>query len=432
MQACLALIQRLAAPPRYNLPFMQEIHTHRLPNGLTLVAEPMASVRSLAMTLMTPAGVARQPESQQGVAPLLTEHIGRGAGGKSSREFNEALDTLGVHRSASAGNRHLRISATLVGDNLDAALPLLLDQALSPNLDDKELEPSRDLCLQEIAALEDDPQQRAMIKLREQHFPAPLGRPSDGVAEHLKVMTLDDVRNFWQTGVVPGGSILSFAGQIDWPKLRDSVEALTADWTGSADDVQPTGVPGRGYTHLDAETEQVHIGLAYDAPADPDENSMLQRAAVSVLSGGMSSRLFTEVREKRGLCYSVYASYAGMRDRGAVLGYAGTTTPRAQETLDVFVAELHRLAKGVEADELQRALVGMKARLIMQGESSGARAGAIAADLCVHGRPRTLKELADRVDAVTLDDVNRFVAEHPVKDLTAVTIGPEALDIGIG
>ncbi|MGB0768256.1 MAG: M16 family metallopeptidase [Phycisphaeraceae bacterium] len=407
---------------------MQAIHTHRYDHGLTLVAEPMPGVRSLAMSLLTPAGVARQPVEQQGVAPLLAELLGRGAGGKSSRDFNEALDTLGVHRSISAGGRHLRLSATMVGDNLDAALPLLFDQALAPNFDDNELEPSRDLCLQEIAALDDDPQRRAMIKLRSQHFPEPFGRPSDGLAEHLRAMTLDEVRAFWRSGFVPGGSILAFAGQVDWPKLRDAVGALTRDWSGEADEVVAIEPGGRGYTHLDAETEQVHLGLAYDAPADPDEQSMLQRAAVSVLSGGMSSRLFTEVREKRGLCYSVYASYAGMRDRGAVLGYAGTTTPRAQETLDVFVGELRRLAEGVDASELQRALVGMKARLVMQGESSGARAGAIAADLYVHGRPRTLDELADRVDAVTLDDVNRFVAERRVAEITAVTIGPERLN----
>lgn len=407
---------------------MPEIYTHTFENGLKLVAEPMVGVRSLAMSLLTPAGVARQPEAQQGVAPLLAELLGRGANGQSSRDFNEALDTLGVHRSMSAGNRHLRLSATLVGENLHAALPLLLSQALAPNLDENELEPSRDLCLQEIAALEDDPQRRAMIALRQHHFPEPLGRPSDGIAEHIQSLKLEDVKQYWHSGVVPGGSILSFAGQFDWDMLRDTVGELTHDWSGSAEDVEPTADGKRGYTHIDAQTEQVHIGLAYDAPPDTDEQSMLQRAAVSVLSGGMSSRLFTEVREKRGLCYSVYASYAGMRDRGAVLGYAGTTTPRAQETLDVFVGELRRIAEGVEADELQRSLVGMKAKLVMQGESSGARAGAIAADLYVHGRPRTLAELADRVDSVTLEDVNRFVAENLVKDITAVTIGPERLN----
>ncbi|MEM6506452.1 MAG: pitrilysin family protein [Planctomycetota bacterium] len=408
---------------------MPEIHTHTFENGLALVAEPMAGVRSLAMTLLTPAGIAGQPKRQQGVAPLLAELLGRGAQGQGSRAFNEALDTLGVHRSCSAGNRHLRLSATLVGENLDAALPLLLSQALSPNLDEQELEPSRDLCLQEIAALEDDPQRRAMIALRHKHFPEPLGRPSDGIAEHLKGLTLDDARAYWQLGVVPKGSILAFAGQFDWNQLRDRVGELAADWSGQADVIKPTEEASRGYTHLEVPTEQVHIGLAYDAPPDTDEQSMLQRAAVSVLSGGMSSRLFSEVREKRGLCYSVYASYAGMRDLGAVLGYAGTTPPRAQETLDVFVAELRRLSQGVEGSELQRAMVGMKARLVMQGESSGARAGAIAADLYVHGRPRSLDELADRVDSVTLEEVNRFVAERTVDPLTIVTIGPEPLQI---
>lgn len=408
---------------------MQEILSHRLPNGLVVLAEPMSGVRSLAMTLLTPAGVARQPDKQQGVANMLAELVGRGAGGLASRPFNEALDTLGVHRSASAGGRHLRLSATLVGDNLEKALPLLLSQALSPNFDPAELEPSRDLCLQEVAALEDDPQRRAMLKLREQHFPPPFGRASEGRAEDLQALSLEDVKSFWQAGVVPDGSILAFAGQLDWPRLLEHVAALTADWSGGIGEIETLGTAARGQTHLEADTEQVHIGLAYEAPAETDDNAMNQRALVSVLSGGMSSRLFTEVREKRGLCYSVYASYAGTRDRGAVLGYAGTTTARAQETLDVFVGELHRATHGVEASELQRALVGMKARLIMQGESTGARAGAIAADQYIFGRPRTLSELADRVDAVTLEGVNRFAAEQALNELTVVTIGPTALSM---
>lgn len=408
---------------------MQEIYSHTLPNGLTLVAEPMPSVRSLAVSLLTPAGVARQPEDQQGVAPLLAEMLGRGAGGRSSRDFNDALDALGVHRSISAGNRHLRIGATMVGERLNEALPLLVDQALSPNLDEAELEPSRDLCLQEIAALEDDPQRRAMIKLRGQHFPSPLGRPSDGIAEHIQSLTLDQVRQFRKDSLVAGGSILSVAGCFDWPALKDKLAELTAQWSGKAEQITADGQGPRGYTHLDAQTEQVHIGLAYDAPAQTHDDAILQRAAVSVLSGGMSSRLFTEVREKRGLCYSVYASYAGMRDRGAVLGYAGTTTPRAQETLDVFIGELKRIAKGVEPGELQRAIVGMKANLVMQGESTGARASAIAGDQYVFGRPRTLQERVAQIDSVTDQAVNRFVADNPVDELTIVTIGPEKLKL---
>ena len=121
----------------------------------------------------------------------------------------------------------------------------------------------------------------------------------------------------------------------------------------------------------------------------------------------MSGRLFTEVREKRGLCYSVFASYAGHKTYGAVLGYAGTTVPRAQETLDVLVAELKRLSQGVEPDEYERAVVGMKSRLVMQGESTSARARAIAGDQYVYGQPRTLDEWAAKVDAITLGPLKR-------------------------
>ena len=141
----------------------------------------------------------------------------------------------------------------------------------------------------------------------------------------------------------------------------------------------------------------------------------------------MAGRLFAEVREKRGLCYSVYATYAAGRERGAVFGYAGTTPPRAQQTLDVMVGELRRLSDGVDESEFQRAIVGMKSRLVMQGESTGARAGSLATDQYVLGRPRGLDELATRVDGVTHEALNAFLREHPPGEMTVTTIGPDPL-----
>ncbi|MEM9414786.1 MAG: pitrilysin family protein [Planctomycetota bacterium] len=408
---------------------MPDILQHTFPSGLQLLAEPMPGVQSAALTFLTPAGNARQPADQLGVAPLLAELMGRGANGLASRQHSDALDDLGVHRSISNGNRHLRIGAVLVGDQLDDALPLLLGQALAPNLDAGELEPARDLCLQEIDALEDEPQSKVMIDLRGRHFPEPLGRPSVGRREHLQQLSLEQVHAFWQDTVKPGGSILAVAGSVEWDALVAQVGELTADWAGSCEEVQPTTQPSRGTHHQQDDTEQVHIALAYDALPDPDERSILQRMGNAVLSAGTASRLFSEVREKRGLCYSVYASYAGMKDRGAILGYAGTTTPRAQETLDVMLAEIHKLTEGITAQELERARVGMKSRLVMQGESTSARASAIAADLYVRGKARTLGELADQVDAVTLDAVNAFLRDNPPGPMTLATIGAQALAV---
>ncbi len=408
----------------------EPIHSATLPNGLTLLAEPVAGAKSLAMTLLLPAGTAQEPEDRQGVAQVTAEMVLRGAGGLSAREHTDALERLGVSRDTSVQTRHTRLSATMIGDKLDEAVPLLLDIAIRPNLDATSLEPSRDLALQELDGLADEPQQRVMIELRRRLYPDPLGRATQGQRPALEALTLDEVQRFHRETFTPAGSILGFAGAFNWEALRGRVETLTRDWGGSRCDASVWGDAPRGYEHLDADTQQVHIAMGYPSVPETDPDAMVQRAAVAVLSGGMSGRLFTEVREKRGLCYSVYASYSGGRSLGSVVAYAGTTTPRAQETLDVLAGELKRLAEGVEAAEFGRAKVGMKSRLVMQGESTPSRAAAIAGDHYLFGRGRTLAQLEAEVEAVTLDRVNRFVADHPPKSMTLVTVGPSSLESG--
>ncbi len=407
---------------------MRSIHTHTFPNGLTLLAEPMPGAESLAMSFLTPAGIAAEPPDRLGLSAMLAEIICRGAGGRSAREHSDALDTLGVDRSTANDMNHLRLSATMIGTKLPDALPLLADMIRAPAFDPAHLPPTRDLATQAIDALADEPQQRAFLELRQRQYPAPFGRSPLGDRDHLQQVTLDDLQAFARARFVPQGVILAFAGRFDWDALRGQVERLLGDWAGQAPDAVEAAAAPRGYSHLHADSAQVHIGVAYDAVKETDAQAVLQRAAAAVLSGGMSGRLFTEVREKRGLCYAVYAMYAGQRDRGAMLAYAGTSTPRAQDTLDVLTQELERLSNGVEPDEFERAIVGMKSRLVMQGESTAARAAAIAADQYTHGRPRTLDERAAEVDAVTLDDLNAFLAEHLPEDMTIVTIGPEPLN----
>lgn len=411
-------------------PTMGAINYEQLPSGLWLLAEPIASSQSLSMSLLAPGGVAAEPEGQQGVATMLAEMVCRGAGSLGARPHSDAMDRLGVQRGTDVEIHHLCLSATMVGDKIAHALPLLLDMIRRPLLAEDALEPSRDLSLQALEALEDEPQQRVMLELRQRHFPQPFERSPLGRREHLEAMSLVNVHRFHQTACVPDGSILAFAGKLDWPRLRDQVLACLDDWSGRLDGAGQTGEPPRGYQHLEADTAQAHLAVAYDTVAEPCEQSILQRAAAAVLSGGMSSRLFTEVREKRGLCYAVHSIYVGQRERGAMFSYAGTTVPRAQETLDVMTSELTRLAEGVGPDEFERAKVGMKSRLVMQGESTAARAAAIAADQYTRGRPRTLSEMADRVEAITLPKLNAFLRDHPPGEMSVVTIGPSPLKMG--
>ncbi len=408
---------------------MSQIYQYQLSNGLWLVAEPIAGAQSLAMSCLIPAGVAYEPADQQGVAGLAAEMVCRGAGGLDAKAHSDALDQLGVQRGTSVSTFHLNLSATMIGSKLSEALPRLLDMIRKPALAESALNPSRDLAIQALDALEDEPQQKVFYELRSLHHPPPFGRSSLGLRAHLESLEVDQVRQFFRSFSVPGGAIVGFAGRFDWLQLKDQVQRLLGDWQGKIPEPQHQGTPSRGYKHVNASSTQVHIGLAYDAVPEPDPNSILQRVATAVLSGGMSGRLFTEVREKRGLCYSVFASYGGHKRYGVMLSYAGTTAPRAQETLDVLVGQLRGLSEGITSDEYERAVVGMKSRLVMQGESTSARAHAIAGDQYIYGRPRTLDEWAAQVDAVTVQRVNTFIKEHVPGHMTVVTIGPEELNL---
>ena len=198
--------------------------------------------------------------------------------------------------------------------------------------------------------------------------------------------------------------------------------------------VQTCALPISGGTgpkrdHIDHESSQTHIALAYDGVSFVDPEYYEAWAAVSILSGGMSARLFTEVREKRGLCYSVYASLAAMKHEGRVICYAGTSNERAQETLDVTIQELMKLGDGIREDELQRCKARAKSSLIMQQESASSRSGSLARDWYLLGRITTLQEVRDRVEALTIPKILDYVHRKPAGDFTVLTIGPKALEV---
>jgi len=406
---------------------MDRIESITLDCGATLLVEENPAMRSVGLSWLLPMGSAYDPADRVGTAAVLSDWMWRGAGDLNTKDLSDAFDRLGVQRDSSVETHHLRLGAVMIGDQLAEALPLLVSMVRRPRLGDETFEPVRDLCQQSIAGLLDEPQSRSMLLLKEKHFPAPFNRSTLGSEEGIAALSPDEARAHWRAHAVPRGSIIGISGNVRAEAVARQLNDLFADWTGAIDEPSTSDEPQGRYTHESDESAQCHIGIAFHAPPEPDERSMLQRVATAVLSGGMSGRLFTEVREKRSLCYSVYASYAAGRDRGAVMGYSGTTPDRAQETLDVMTGEFKRLREGIDASEFQRAAVGMKSRLVMQGESTSARASSIARDQYLVGRPRTLRELAERVDAVGMDDVNDYLAQRAIDAFTIVTLGPAPL-----
>lgn len=403
------------------------LSTSTLECGATLVTERVPGVASVALNWLLPLGSATDPANGDGLAPMLSELIFRGAGSLNSREHSDALDRLGVQRHSDVATHHLHLRMTLLGSHLPKAIPLATDMIRRPALPDSALEPVRSLSLQSLGSLDDDPQHMVMLRLREQHQPPPFNRHGYGDQRVLESATIEQLRDAWVKRCVPNGAIFAFAGDVDHDAVASQLNELLTKWSGNHVEPQPLAAATRGKLHLPQDTAQVHIALAYDAPSEPDESSMLERLATRVLSGSTSGRLFTEVRQKRSLCYSVGATYRAGRDMGHVSLYAGTTPERAQETLDVCRAEIGRLREGARPDEFHRAVTGLKSQMVMSGESTAARAGALGYDQFRLGRPRSLQEVADAIDSITLEQLNAYLAQRDFGDFTIVSIGPAEL-----
>ncbi len=406
----------------------QAIHIHTFANGLTLLVERMEHVRSAAVNFLVPAGCAYDPPDRLGTASVLAELLTRGAGKRDSRELSLAMDNIGLDRSESVGQLHLRLWGATLARNIPAALELYADVLRRPVLPEEELEPVQSLLLQDLQALEDEPKGKVMVELRRRHWPEPLGRDRRGTPEGLEQITARTVRGHFQSRFGPRDTIVSIAGNVEWEPLLDQVGRLFGDWQGGGHlPLEPGRAPG-GCAHLDKDTTQTQIALAYPSVPFGHPDYYAAQGAVQVLSGGMGARLFTEVREKRGLCYAVYASYQTFKDRACVLCYAGTTNERAQETLDVTLAELRRLEQGVTQEEVERVQAGLKASVIMQEESTSARAGALASEWYYLGRVRPLEEIQAAINGLTPESIVGHVRSYPARDCTAVTLGPSPLN----
>jgi len=410
----------------------QPILTHTFPNGLVLIAEPMQSLESAAFTFLVPCGCAYDPDDRLGLSSFTCEMALRGAGPRDSRKFVEDLDNLGLERGESVSSSHTSFSGATLSKNLLPALRIFSDLLRRPRLPVDQIEPARLVVMQELRAIEDEPPQKVMQILRRHQYPEPWGRSSQGDESGLQQIQIDDIRRQFENGYRPNGTILGVAGRIDWEALKQTVGELFTDWKPR--DVSEPGEVKRldGRHYEPHESNQTQIAIGYDSVPYRHPDYFTAWGAVGVLSGGMSARLFTEVREKRGLCYSVYATYHTLRDRGAVLCYAGTSSERAQETLDVTLGELRRLAEGIETSELNRLKARIKSSLIMQQESSSSRSASIARDWYHLGRVRTLDELGQLVDGLSCDAINAYLQQNPPRDFRIVTLGPKPLEVPIG
>lgn len=403
------------------------ISFHTLPNGLRVVHEAMPWLSSLSFTFLLPIGAVSDPKGFEGSATVLNDWLYRGAGKLDSRALSETLDGLGVRRGGGAGKEYSTFSSSLLADSFTQTLQLYKSILLDPHFDALELENAKTLAQQELASLADSPTQQLFETLSTRFFKSSHGNSAYGTTEGLANLTIDSVKDDYAGRIGPKGAIISVAGGISWAEVLGQVESLFADWQGNTVQQPEVVLAESKQEHLFEQSAQTQIGLAYESLAPGQAGWYEHALASNVLSGGMGARLFTEVREKRGLVYSVAAMNRSLKDYGYTLAYAGTTPERADETLSVLVNELNRLSEGVSADELERSRTGLLSSLVMQGESSGARASALARDTFLLNEPREMQSIKDALLNVSLDQLNNFLADRPKPNFSILSLGPNEL-----
>jgi len=402
---------------------------HILANGMVVLGDRMESVESAAFDFMLPCGAAMLPKGCCGAGTVIGDWIFRGAGDKTSKELQGTLDGLGLHRAISVGSSHIAIGAALEASNLSAALDLYGDIILRPSLLADQFEPARELTVNEVKSLDDNPRRNVMLKLREQFYPEPLGRSPAGEIEELNALTAEKATQIINDNFNPSRTIFTVAGKYDFETVCGQIERLFGEAEVKAVNEIAIGDGRSKYRHIEIDSAQVHIGVMTGTVRPNDEDYYNARVAVSVLSGGMSARLFTEVREKRGLCYAIGARYHGLKQAAGIACYAGTTPDKTQQTLDVVIGEFKRLSEGISEEEIDRAKVGLKSSLIMQSESSSSRATAIGNDYYILGRVRSLDEIKNKIEQTSVDSVAGFLRDNKFTDFTAVTIGPKKVSL---
>lgn len=403
---------------------------HRYENGVTLLFEKMDWTEAFAIRVNLRGGALFDENDKRGLAALTCEMTNRGAGEYDNRAFLAEQEILGIELSESAGKKSASFSAHGLVDFWERALELLALQIRRPQLDERLFDECRLAQLQALASRLDHPSYCTSQALSSILFPEPWGRPTLGVKEDLLNLTIEDVRQFHRDNYSADSAVIAVAGRLDWERIKNKVGELFADWPAKQTAIPDNVESEKSLVHIEQDTAQTHLRLGYrdGSPANPEYR--IAEAGILILGEGMSSRLFTEVREKRGLCYSVSASDVSRGHFGAFACGCASRTERAQHALDVIIQEFDKLAEGqITESELYRYKIKMKSLIVMQRESAMARVRSMIGNWKRYKKIRTLEESLEICNGMTCEKIQDYFAERGKRRFKLATCGKENLEI---
>ncbi|HKK97288.1 MAG TPA: pitrilysin family protein [Marivita sp.] len=395
------------------------VQTATLSNGFRIVTEHMPGLESAAIGIWITAGGRHERPEQNGIAHFLEHMAFKGTETRSALQIAEAIEDVGGYINAYTSREVTAYYARVLRNDTGLAMDVIADILRNPVFDPKEIEVERHVILQEIGQALDTPDDVIFDWLQERAYPdQALGRTILGEMERVSNFAEDDLRTFVSEHYGPDQMILSAAGAVD----HDTVVAQAEELFGSmvsrpfltADDARFQG----GESRQTKDLEQAHIALAFESPAYRDPNFYAAQVYSVALGGGMSSRLFQEIREKRGLCYTIFAQTGAYSDTGMTTIYAGTSGEEIEDLANITIDEMKRAADDMSPAEVARARAQMKAGLLMGLESPSSRCERLARMIQIWGEVPALEDTVSRIDNVTTGDVRAF-AEDLVRSAPA-------------
>ena len=376
----------------------------RLPSGLSVVTDRMPHLESATLGVWIGAGSRDEAPDEHGISHLLEHMAFKGTKRRTARQIAEAIEAVGGDLNAATSVESTAYYARVLKADVPLALDVLSDILSEPAFDAEELRREQNVIVQEIGGMEDTPDDLVFDRLQETAFPKQaVGRSILGTPETVRSFTSARIRDYLGRNYRAPDMLVAAAGAIEHKAIVEEAEQRFASFIGPAAPA-PEPATFRGGTRVESrDLEQVHIALALQGLAVRDETLYSLQVFTSVLGAGMSSRLFQEVRENRGLCYAIHAFHMPYADTGLWGLYAGTDEADAPELMRVVIDQVAKATETLNETEIARAKAQMKASLLMALESSEARLGQLARQMLAYGRPIPLDEIVAKVDAVTVD-----------------------------
>ncbi len=399
----------------------------RLKNGIRVITENMPHLKTASIGIWADVGARYEKKEQNGVSHLLEHMAFKGTKRRTARAIAEEIEAVGGHLNAYTSRDHTTYYARVMKEDVPLAADILADILQNSLFDQKELAREQDVILQEVGQVNDTPDDIIFDKLQETAFPdQPLGRSILGTEESIRNFTPGLIRSYMNTHYRGSSMVVAAAGNVSHGDIVSLIETAFADLPAERVRAFEPARFGGGECRIEKQLEQLHLSLGFASIPYTDPDYYALQVFSTVLGGGMSSRLFQEIRENRGLAYSVYSFTSSHADTGLFGIYAGTDPEQAGALMPVIAEEMKKLADRADEAEVARARAQLRAGLLMSLESSTSRIEQLGRQMLIFDRPLAIGEMIEKVDAIDVRAVQQVAARTLSGDLAVASVGQSA------